>query len=51
LGAGLTGVFTVNANSLGFSVPAIPEPFAYAATFGALALAGAVCRRRLFPAS
>jgi fibronectin-binding autotransporter adhesin len=48
LAPGLTGVFSVNANSLTFSVStsAIPEPSTYAAIFGGIALTGAVWRRR-----
>ena len=46
LGPGLTGAFTFNANSLDFSVSAIPEPSTYATIFGAAALAGAVWHRR-----
>ena len=43
---GVAGTFGMDANSLTFTVSAIPEPSASAALLGALVLTGAVWRRR-----
>lgn len=43
---GLAGTFGINANTLTFTVSAIPEPSAYAAILGGLALVGVAARRR-----